>query len=93
MNIKQLIALFILAVSIPNAFGQKESNRGSLTTEKTEHSVTFKHSIGASLLMISNLLPDPADYYLFTYGYTEEFFPGLDISSECVKGSHDVTIH
>ena len=28
-----------------------------------------RHSIGASIFMISNFFPDPADYYLLTYGY------------------------
>ncbi len=31
--------------------------------------VNYKHSIGASLFMVLNFFPEPADYYLLTYGY------------------------
>jgi len=61
MNIKQLITLFILVVSISKAYGQKNTDMGSLTRKETKQSVSYKHSIGASLLMISNFLPDPVD--------------------------------
>ena len=69
MKTKQLITLIILTVSIPKAFGQKNPDTGSLTGKETRHSVAYKHSLGASLLMISNFFPDAADYYLLTYGY------------------------
>lgn len=64
-----MITLSLLAISTMYAFSQENVNRVSLSTEKTEHSVTYKHSIGASLLMLSNFFPESADYYLLTYGY------------------------
>ena len=69
MKNKQMIALSILAISAVHAFSQENFNTGSFTTERIAHSVTYKHSIGASLLMISNFFPESADYYLITYGY------------------------
>lgn len=53
MKIKVLIISLLISFSI---FAQ-------------ENKVEYKHSFGASLLMVTNLMPDPADYYLLTYGY------------------------
>ena len=61
--------LGILIISATHASSQKNFNTGSLTKDPAEHSVTYKHSIGVSLLMISNFFPESADYYLLTYGY------------------------
>lgn len=69
MTSKQIITLTIIALSASCAFGQKNSTPTSLTEDKTRSSVAYKHSIGASLFMLSNFFPDPADYYLLTYGY------------------------
>lgn len=55
-------SLTVLAcvVSLTIVFGQN-------TTQKEE--VKYKHSIGASVLMLYNFFEDPADYYLLTYGH------------------------
>jgi len=37
--------------------------------EKENQAEENRHSIGASLFMISNFLPDPADFGLLSYGY------------------------
>jgi len=57
---KLSLTILILAISVNMAFSQD-------TTYKDE--VEYKHSIGASLWMLSNFFPEPADYYLLTYGY------------------------
>ena len=49
-------------------FGQNNSSIDSLSSY-TEDEIKHRHSIGASLFMLFNFLPEPADYYLFTYGY------------------------
>lgn len=68
MNIFYL-TLITWIIAITCAFGQEESKSDSLSAEKENHSVANKHSIGASLFMVSNFFPEPADYYLLTYGY------------------------
>ena len=50
-------------------FGQNNSPSDSLSSQKEKHLVKYRHSIGASLFMVMNFFPDPADYYLFNYGY------------------------
>ena len=50
-------------------FSQNNSASDSLSSQKKEHLVKYKHSIGISLFMVMNFFPDPADYYLFNYGY------------------------
>lgn len=57
----------ITCTSLVFSQGLKHQKQNSTETEKPE--LTYRHSIGASLFMITNLLPDPADYYLLTYGY------------------------
>ncbi len=69
MKIKEIFTLSILAFFTMYAHGQKNNNAGSLPTERTAPSLTRKHSIGVSLLMVSNFFPESADYYLLTYGY------------------------
>ena len=51
------------------AFGQNNSPTDSLSSQKEKHIIKYRHSIGASLFMLYNFFPDPADYYLLTYGY------------------------
>lgn len=62
MKAQQLITLITITITISAtcAFAQENANTAS---------PVYKHSIGASLLMISNFFPEPADYYLLTYGY------------------------
>lgn len=55
---KRTLLTAILTLTFVLTFGQNENKP-----------VEYKHSIGASFLMLSNFFPDPADYYLFTYGY------------------------
>jgi hypothetical protein len=69
MKTQQLILLLVIALLAKCAYGQTNSDSRNLSTEKEKQTVMYKHSIGASLLMVSNFLPDPADYYLITYGY------------------------
>lgn len=54
------LTLLVFAISITMAFGQNQSQ----TNE-----IKYKHSLGASAFMVTNLMSDPADYYLHTYGY------------------------
>lgn len=68
MNLK-IKSLIFFTLSVTLSFGQAKSSTNAPSSQ-TETQVTMqRHSIGASLLMLSNFLPDPADYYLFTYGY------------------------
>lgn len=60
MKNKQLIVLALTIIFAKCVHGQNKTITDSLR---------YKHSIGASLLMISNFFPDPADYYLLSYGY------------------------
>ena len=59
--------LIISIITLRCVLGQDSTSTSS--TKKITQGVTCRHSIGASLLMISNFLEDPADYYLLTYGY------------------------
>jgi len=69
MQSQQLITLFVLAFSACSIFGQESNNSGSESTAKVNTEVAYKHSIGASLFMVTNFFAEPADYYLLTYGY------------------------
>ena len=61
--------LIILMLAGTLVFSQNNSASDSLSSQKKEHLVKYKHSIGISLFMVMNFFPDPADYYLFNYGY------------------------
>ena len=61
--------LIILMLAGTLVFGQNNSPSDSLSSQKEKHLVKYRHSIGASLFMVMNFFPDPADYYLFQYGY------------------------
>jgi len=68
MNLKvNLLIIFMLVVALVSA--QNDTPTNSLSSQKEKHTIKHRHSVGASLLMLSNFFPDPADYYLFTYGY------------------------
>ena len=66
LKIKLFIIIMLAATCV---FAQNTSSADALSSQKEKQIVEHKHSVGASLLMLSNLLPEPADYYLFTYGY------------------------
>jgi hypothetical protein len=55
-------SLLIIVLCIASTF-----SRVLAQTEKQESA--WRHHIGSSLFMGFNLLPDPADYYLLSYGY------------------------
>ena len=57
---KLSLMFLISAVSMTMAFGQNQIQSPELK---------YRHSLGASLFMITNFMDDPADYYLLTYGY------------------------
>lgn len=66
MNFKlNLLIAFVLTTS--TVFGQNSTNTNSPSSDTDD--VMYKHSIGASLFMLSNFFDDAADYYLLTYGY------------------------
>ena len=68
MNLKiKLLIIFMLAGTF--VFGQNNSPSDSLSSQKEQQNIKYRHSIGASLFMVLNFFPDPADYYLFNYGY------------------------
>ena len=68
MNLRIIIAVILGWYSMA-AFAQSDSLLVSSNPTDKINEVEFKHSIGASLFMILNFFPDPADYYLLTYGY------------------------
>ena len=65
------INLTILACIIMSttALSQSLTQTDSTSAENKPQDPTYKHSIGASLFMLLNFFPEPADYYLLTYGY------------------------
>jgi len=68
MNFKvNLLIIFILAGTF--VFSQNNSPSDSLSSQKEKDIIKNRHSIGASLFMMLNFFPEPADYYLLTYGY------------------------
>jgi len=69
MNLKKTLTTLIIATLITSAFGQNLSKKDSVSTKKENQDNLKRHSIGASLFMLSNFFPEPADYYLLTYGY------------------------
>lgn len=69
MNFKRTLSTFVLALSLTFSFGQNNLYSVSKSSEKQKQESTYKHSVGASLFMLYNFSSDPADYYLFTYGY------------------------
>ena len=68
MNLKvKLLIILMLAVSL--VFGQKVSPTDTLSSKKEKHIIEYRHSLGMSVFMVTNFLPEPADFYLLTYGY------------------------
>ena len=68
MNLKlKLLIIFMLAGTF--VFGQNNSPSDFFSSQNEKHIVKYRHSLGASLFMVMNFFPDPADYYLITYGY------------------------
>jgi hypothetical protein len=61
--------LIILMLAGTMLFGQNNAPSDSLSSQKEENLIKYRHSVGASLFMVLNFFPDPADYYLFNYGY------------------------
>lgn len=68
MKLKMVISIYLI-ISAAILFGQNDSDSASASTKYKKQEVEFRHSVGASLFMILNFFPDPADYYLLTYGY------------------------
>ena len=66
LKVKLLIVFMLAGIFV---FGQNNSPSDSLSSQREKHIVKYRHSIGASLFMVMNFFPDPADYYLFNYGY------------------------
>ena len=54
MKTQQIILLLVIALLAKCAYGQADSNSKYVSREKEKQAVVYKHSIGASLLMISN---------------------------------------
>lgn len=58
----RLLVILIFALTIAKS--------QETTDHETNKAISYyKHSIGMSAFMVTNLMPDPADYYLLTYGY------------------------
>jgi len=66
---KLSLTTIVMAISITFVLGQNNASSDALSPQKEKQFVTYKHSIGASLFMLSNFFPETADYYLLTYGY------------------------
>ncbi len=58
-----------IAIFTTMAFSQNLSQADSISNLPEKQDLFRKHSIGASLFMLSNFFPESADYYLLTYGY------------------------
>ena len=69
MKLKRTILTATLSLIFAFVFSQNEIKSDSLPSKNQKQEVKYKHSIGASLFMVSNFFPEPADYYLLTYGY------------------------
>lgn len=69
MKTHQILLLLVIAILAKRAYGQPNLNPVQISKGEEKQTVLYKHSIGASLLMTSDFLPDPADYFLITYGY------------------------
>lgn len=69
MNLKRTLLASMLCLSVVIVSGRDNSDSESKKSMNQNPEVEHKHSIGASLFMISNFMSDPADYYLLTYGY------------------------
>jgi len=65
MNVK---TLFFIILTSSAVFGQSNALKKS-TSPDSLNQIKYKHSLGSSLFMLGNLLPDSPDYYLLTYGY------------------------
>lgn len=68
MNLK-VRSLIVFMLTGAFVFGQNNTPPDSVSSQKEQQSMKYRHSIGASLFMVMNFFPDPADYYLITYGY------------------------
>lgn len=61
--------LLLLVVSLTNVNAQVVNSQDSLVKKENKTTSYYKHSLGASLLMVTNFFPESADYVLLTYGY------------------------
>lgn len=69
MELKRTLLSTVLSLILALAFGQDQTKKDSISSQNSNEELNYKHSIGASLFMVTNFFPDPADYYLLTYGY------------------------
>ena len=69
MNLKRTLSTLFFVTLITIAFGQNATKADSLLDKKGTDTIEYRYSTGASTLMVSNFFPEPADYYLLTYGY------------------------
>ncbi len=60
--------LISIMLTASHVFGQNSSSAESLPS-KEESQINYRHTLGSSLFMLGNFLPDSPDYYLLTYGY------------------------
>lgn len=66
---KSILTTILIAMITTLAISQV-TNQTDFVSAQTENQDVFKrHSIGGSLFMIMNLLPDPAAFYQINYGY------------------------
>ncbi len=57
-----------IMLTVSHVFGQNSSSAESLPSKEGSQ-INYRHTLGASLFMLGNFLPDSPDYYLLTYGY------------------------
>lgn len=69
MKLKTTFLTASLIFTFTLVFSQNQMEDDTLRIQSINEELNYKHSIGASLLMVTNFLSDPADYYLLTYGY------------------------
>ena len=69
MKLLRTLSILIFVVSITPAFSQDPAQTDSVSNQTEKQEIFRQHHIGSSLFMLFNFLPDPADYYILSYGY------------------------
>ena len=64
------ITLLVCAMSMNMVFSQNSTQTDPGSAQTNSEEIKYRHSLGASLFMLSNFMEESADYYLLTYGIT-----------------------
>ena len=66
---KFIFTTLVIAMISTMAFSQDDTQSDSVSVQTEQELIEWRHSLGVSLFMIMNFLPDPAAYYQINYGY------------------------